>query len=376
MKYLTRFCFFLFILFISFSSSAQNENWRAKWIGVPYVEGDTNVWTAFRKEIVLSNIPGKAEVKIATDSKYWLWVNDKLVVFEGELKRGPNSSDTYYDELDLANYLRKGKNTIAILTWYWGRDGYDHKSSGKAALLFQGILGNKLTVSDSSWKAIRHPAFGNTGLPLPNYRLPEFNIYFDARKDISLWQHQNFNDNTWANAVGYGTPPVAPWNNLVKRPIPLWKNSGLIPYVNQADIPKQSDGKLIIAKLPKNITITPYLKIIAPAGLKIDIRTDNYKGGSEYNVRTEYITKEDEQDFETFGYMNGHEVLYNIPAGVKIISLKYRETRYNAERVGEFSCDDSFYNKLWQKSYNTLNVNMRDAIQDPDRERAQWWEMR
>ena len=373
MKYLSRFFYSLFFFILSFSSSAQKENWRAKWIGTSFAVGDSNIWTSFRKEIILKNVPKKADVKIATDSKYWLWINGKLVVFEGELKRGPNPRDTYYDELDIARYLQKGKNIIAVLTWYWGRDGFDHKNSGKPAMLFQAKLGDDMILSDNSWKAIRHPAFGNTGLPLPNYRLPEFNIHFDAGKDMDQWQQNNFNDNGWTNAMEYGIPPAAPWNDLIKRPIPLWKDSGLLTYVNDAGIPKQSNGKLIIAKLPKNITVTPYLEIAAPAGLKIDMRTDNYKGGSEYNVRTEYITKEGIQQFETFGYMNGHEVLYNIPAGVKIISLKYRETRYNAERVGEFSCSDSFYNKLWQKSYNTLNVNMRDAIQDPDRERAQWW---
>ena len=160
---------------------------------------------------------------------------------------------------------------------------------------------------------------------------------------------------------------------MVTRPITFWKDSGHLNYSNQADLTDKSNGKPIIAKLPKKITITPYLKIEAPGGLKIDIRTDNYKGGSEYNVRTEYITKEGLQEFETFGYMNGHEVQYTIPAGVKIIELKYRETRYNTERLGQFSCDDPFFNSLWEKSYNTLNVNLRDAIQDPDRERAQWW---
>lgn len=359
--------------FISFSCSAQSEKWQGHWIGVPYAEEGTNLWTSFRKEIFINAVPKNAVTKIATDSKYWLWVNGKMIVFEGQLKRGPNPRDTYYDELDLAPYLNRGKNIIAILTWYWGRDGFDHKNSGKPALLFESVEGDIKIISDKTWKAIRHPAFGNTGPPEPNYRLPEFNIYFDARNDVPLWQQSDFNDQSWANVTEYGVPPISPWNNMVKRPIPLWKDSGLINYVNQSDLPVQSAGNIIVAKLPKNITITPYLKIEAPDGLKIDIRTDNYKGGSEYNVRTEYITREGVQEFETFGYMNGHKVLYTIPSGVKIIELKYRETRYNTERVGEFLCDDLFFNKLWEKSYNTLNVNLRDAIQDPDRERAQWW---
>jgi len=356
----------------------HDVTWQAQWIGIPTAEKDTNVWTAYRKEWVIDVVPKIARTKIATDSKYWLWINGKMVVFEGALKRGPNPRDTYYDEVDLATYLVKGKNTIALLTWYWGRDGFDHKNSGKPALLFEATLGNKKLNSDASWKAFRHPAFGNTGAPYPNYRLPEYNIRFDARHDIARWNQPGFDDNAWSNVVVYGLPPIGPWNNLVLRPIPFWKDSGLLDYVSQSDTLEQIEGAptkshLIIARLPKNITITPYLKIEARAGLKIDMLTDNYKGGSEYNVRTEYITKEGIQEFETFGYMNGHEVHYRLPAGVKVLALKYRETRYNTERIGQFSCNDPFYNSLWQKSYNTLNVNMRDAIQDPDRERAQWW---
>jgi len=368
-------CFQFGLLFlISLSCAAQQPMvWQAKWVGIPYAERDTNIWTAFRKEQAVQNIPKKAIAKIATDSKYWLWVNGKLVVFEGELKRGPNPRDTYYDEVDLAPYLLKGKNTIALLTWYWGRDGFNHKNSGKPALLFECTLGDEAVVSDTSWKAIRHPAFGNTGLPLPNYRLPEFNIYFDARKDMPNWQLPDFDDRAWMEVQEYGSPPVEPWNRLVKRPIPLWNDSGLVPYVNKDTLPKESQGEVIVAQLPKNSTITPYLKIDAPAGLTIDMRTDNYKGGSEYNVRTEYITKGGVQEFETFGYMNGHEVHYTFPKGVKVLDLKYRETRYDTEQLGAFHCDDPFFNTLWKKSYNTLNVNLRDAIQDPDRERAQWW---
>jgi len=361
------------MLLICLSAFGQTTDWRAEWIGLPHAAVDTNVWTAFYNAYAIENVPKTAYAKIATDSKYWLWINGELVVFEGQLRRGPNPHDTYYDEVDIAPYLKKGENTIAVLTWYWGRDGFNHKNSGKSALLFEAALGSQLLRSDATWKAMRHPAFGHTGPPLPNYRLPEFNIHFDARRDLPNWYLGDAGNNAWQSVVSYGIPPVAPWNKLEKRPIPMWNDSGLVVYENDAELPRTSNGDTVVAKLPKNITITPYLKIDAPSGLKIDIRTDNYKGGSEYNVRTEYVTKEGVQDFETFGYMNGHEVRYAIPEGVNILELKYRETRYDTERVGVFTTDDPFFNTLWEKSYHTLNVNLRDAIQDPDRERAQWW---
>ncbi|MEI7525686.1 MAG: alpha-L-rhamnosidase C-terminal domain-containing protein [Mariniphaga sp.] len=349
------------------------QTWKAQWISAVESKNDTNIWQVFRKKINLPAMPQRATAKIAVDSKYWLWVNGEMVVYEGGLKRGPNPNDTYFDVVDLSRFLKKGMNTIAILSWYWGKDGFSHKNSGKAGLVAEINADEKIFGTDQSWKSMRHPAFGKSGDPHPNFRMADDNIHFDARKDPGNWNAPDFDDSSWPQAITLGSPPVSPWNNLVERPIPLWKVEELTKYENEAQLPKISDGKSIIAALPRNLTISPYLKIKAPAGLTIDMRTDNYKGGSEYNYRSEYITKEGVQEFESLAYLNGHWMIYTIPTGVEILELRYRETRYNTEFTGSFDCDDPFLNSLWIKCRNTMNVNMRDGIQDPDRERAQWW---
>lgn len=356
-------------------SSTVKANWQSDWITTANKDTVKNSWLCFRKTFQLPKKPDeKVFASIAVDSKYWLYINNKLVVFEGELKRGPTPNDTYYDEVDISSYLQKGANTVAVLVWFWGRDGFSHKNSGKAGLLLEAKAGKTIILkSDVSWKACIHPAYGFTGLPIPNSRLPEFNIHFDARRDITDWYKSDFDDAGWPLAVFAGKANGMPWNRLWKRPFPQWKDSGIISYKNDKSWPDVSKGETVEMQLPKNLSITPYLKIEAPAGLLIDIRTDNYKGGSEYNVRTEYVTKAGVQEFETFGYMNGHKVLYSIPPGIKILELKYRETRYNTNFLGFFNSSDTTLNKLWIKSLNTMNVNMRDAIQDPDRERSQWW---
>lgn len=362
-------------------------DWNAQWIGVsPYLKPDlseehdtidfyseSNQWNCFRKTFMVKEKPDSAIMKIAVDSKYWLWINDKIVVYEGGVKRGPNPNDTYYDVVDIAPYIIEGDNIIAILCWYWGKDGYSHKNSGKAGLVAELDLPDRQIVTNESWKAIRHPAYGKTGPPHPNYRMPDDNIHFDARADIGNWTSLSFDDDTWPNAIPFGKPPTSPWNQLIKRPIPIWRVTKLTQYENNDELPKISDGTPIIAYLPRNLTISPYLKIKAPAGLKIDMRTDNYKGGSEYNYRSEYITKDGVQEFESLAYLNGHWMIYDIPPGIEILELRYRETRFNTDFIGRFHCDDPFLNNLWMKCRNTMNVNMRDAIQDPDRERAQWW---
>lgn len=162
----------------------------------------------------------------------------------------------------------------------------------------------------------------------------------------------------------------AGWNQLVDRPIPFWKDYGLKPY---AKTEMQGDT-LLRAYLPYNAQITPYIRLKAPAGKCIRIRTDNYRGGSATNVFAEYRTCEGEQIFECKGWMNGHYVQYELPEGVEVLDVKYRETGYDTSFAGSFSCDDPMLTRLWDKSQRTLYITMRDTYMDcPDRERAQWW---
>jgi hypothetical protein len=351
--------------------SAQKNDWQANWIWQRQA-GPRNTWMAFRKTVVLDKAPVTAMAKIAVDSKYWLWVNGRQVVFEGELKREANPMDTYYDEVNLAPWLVAGKNSIAILTWYWGKEGHSHISSGQGGLVFECALDGKKIISDKSWKIKVHPGYDTVLTGLQPYRpLSAFNVIFDARKDIPGWTGKDYDDGSWANAVQKGTPPCEPWHRLIKRPIPLWKDYGLKDYVNPIRNQKGM-GAYMTATLPYNCQFTPYLKVKAPAGLMIDIRTDAYMDGGGHNVRAEYTTKEGIQEFESLGWMSGHEVYYTIPYGVEVIELKYRETGYDADFTGSFRCNDDFFNKLRQKCLRTLYVNMRDNYMDPTRERAMW----
>ena len=343
---------------------------QSKWIGSEHCQSTPNTWLCFRKTVHLPGVPGEMIANIAVDSKYWLWINGKMVVFEGGLKRGPAPGATYYDQVDIAPYLEKGENTIALLVWHFGKNGFSHVNSGTAALLFCAQGANLSIVSDKSWQCSVYRAYQNTEAPFPNYRLSESNIRFDARKELAGWNMPDFSGKLGAS-IEIVAPNEMPFGKLVARPIPMWKNGGLTDY---PEVVKNEKGDTIRCRLPYNCQITPYLHVKAPAGLVVGMLTDNYTGGSAYNVRAEYITREGEQEYESFGWMNGHEVLYVVPAGVEVLGVKYRETGYNADMKGSFACDDDFYNELWKRSARTLYITMRDNYMDcPDRERAQWW---
>ncbi len=353
---------------------AGNTDSQAKWITVADEKAnEANTWISFRKDVNISKVPKKANVQIAVDSKYWLWVNGELVVFEGGLKRGPTPKDTYYDEVDLAPYLSEGTNKIAVLVWFFGKDGFSHKNSGKAGLIIKSDI--EALNTNATWVGKIHPAFGNTDAPHPNYRLSESNIRFDANKDIADWQTADCqSDFGFASVAEIGEWGSAPWNNLVKRPIPFWKDYG----VKEAQFERRSAGAesdSVIAYLPYNMQMTPILDLgDDKGGNLVKIYTDHTFAGGETNVRAEYITKQGQQTYESLGWMNGQHIILIVPKSVTVNSVQYRETGYDAEATGLFSCDDEFYMRFWEKGLRTLYVNMRDTYFDcPDRERAQWW---
>lgn len=366
-----RAIFVFWLLFgIAATSNAQFSN-NAYWISTMESQSASNTWLGYRKTFRLDEIPAASKVRIAVDSKYWLWINGEPVVFEGGLKRGPNPYDTYYDEVDLSRYLKKGENLIAVLVWYFGKDGFSHKSSGKAALLFDSDFG---VVSNDGWECSVLSAFGTAGAPYPNFRLPESSIRYDARKDIGAWYVPGYNRRL-AQAQVIGRVGDRPWNVLVKRPIPLWKDHGLRPFAGAPVLPFTGIGDTLVLELPYNAQITPYLEVEAEAGKTITIFTDNYLTyhGAASNVRAEYVTRTGIQQYESFGWVNGHKVYFVIPAGVRVLDMQYRETGYDTDFAGSFNCADPFFNQLWEKAIRTLYLNMRDSYMDcPERERAQW----
>ena len=351
----------LSLIFIS-SVQAQEANWIT---AEDSTCNERNVWIEFRKDFDLKKKVKKAEARIAADSKYWLWINGEMAVFEGGLKRGPNRNDSYYDIIDLAPYLKKGKNDIRLLLWYFGKSGFSHNSSGKSGIIFDAPeIG---LTSDRTWLSQRLDAFQTADKPKPNYRLSEANIRYDARLEGQDRLKPSVEIGRWGDQ---------PWGGLVLRPIPQWKDYGIVE-VAFTETSDDQGNKVLTARLPYNTQMTPVIDVTdAAGGTLIRMETDHIMGGSEPCIGAEYITKEGRQKYESLGWMNGDElrIIYPAESGIVINSVEYRETGYDCEFEGRFTCSDETINRFWGKAMRTLYVNMRDTYFDcPDRERAQWW---
>ncbi len=378
----------LFIVTLFAFCNASAVDWgSAQWIW-QQEDGPSNTWVSFRKSFSLDKVPQNVDAYIAVDSKFWLWVNGEMVLFEGGLSRGPSQAgewdrkkgitptNTSFQTVNIQPYLKQGENTIAILAWYWGRETHKgtHIDSKKGGLLFYAKMGVQTVVSNSSWKAIQHPGYDNTIEPASK-ALVQYSVLFNAQKAMNDWSDKawytpDYSDNSWGAAVEKAAAGEAPWYGLEANIVPSLLDYGLQNYENNEalQLPFVSKGERISCKLPFNKQITPYFEIEAKAGDTIFITTDNRLN----RITATYITKEGSQSFESFSWMNGHEVRYTIPAGVKVKALKYRWMTVG-EMVGKFELDDPFYQRLWWMGNNTLFVCARDNFMDcPDRERALW----
>lgn len=371
------------------SSFADPVDWTSEWLWTP---GHVvpNSWVALRKEVSLDDISGRAIAHIAADTKYWLWINGELVVFEGGYTGGPSpvkasprvdyfpiASNKYYDTVDIRPYLKRGKNTIAALAWYYGDNGDKgaHVSSGKGGFIFQAEIGKTTVVSDASWKARAHPAYDPDVKKHPPYRIAAWSIKYDARNDLGDWSENawympGYDDSDWESAKTNRKPPAAPFFELFASEIPILKNYGLANCTNYPDsaFPFVSDGETVHCRLDLNKNYTPWFDIEAEPGLEIHVDSNM----SRNTIETFYTTRAGRQQFESYSWANGRIIEYTFPKGVVVHGLKHRWTGIG-ETPGTFEASDAWYERIWQMSENTLYICARDNFMDtPDRERGLW----
>lgn len=348
-----------------------------------------NVWQAYRKTFELASVPKQALCRIATDSRYWLFVNGKRVVQEGGLKRGPNPNACYFDVVDLGPFLREGKNEIAALVWFWGKEGFSHKNSGKVGFLLDATCNGKgglFLETGTDWKAavltetedgaelgVSQPFAASVADPQPNFRLPESHIRFDARKCPGNWTAEGFNDSAWPAAEVIEGEADSVWGPLYQRPFKGWKFGEIQPYAKVSESVK--DGvKTVIGRLPFNQHQSPWFRVEAKGGEVMTLKTDSYLVGDACTLRFEYVCRDGVQEFEFPEWLSGNQVEMTMPESVQVLETGYRPSGFPTEFTGMLECDDAFYGRLYDKAQKTLYVTMRDTYMDcPDRERALWW---
>ena len=363
--------------------TALEDYKKTDWGGAKWIWASTtsvNSYVAFRKTFSLDEVPEEAVANIAAESKYYLWMNEELAVFDGASKRGATPYDGFYEQVDLADYLKQGENTLVILVSYNGRGGNSSVDPGKAGLLFEMQAGDQTIVSDSSFKANRLRAYRNKGLlgaDWPNYSqssmLAEWNVYYDARESVGDYTASDFDDSAWEGATVVCEAGAQPFNDTYLSVIPLMKFDKEYTFLESEYIgQKLTQDTIIMIDLPENMQFSPYFELTAESsGLRFTYYTNTLTSQGIDSFRDDYVTAGGAQTYESLPWRSGSQLIIEAPAGITFTKIGYRRSGYDSERSGSFVTENEDVNTLWEKAVNTLLICMRDTYMDcPERERS------
>src|SRR5690606_32748422 len=117
------------------SASVVNKAWEASWIG-PFSEASRDYGVHhFRRSFELERKPKQFVVNVSADNRYRMFVNGAPVHI------GPARGDLEhwrFDTLDIAQFLQKGSNVLAVKVWNFGEVAPVAQQSIQTAFILQG----------------------------------------------------------------------------------------------------------------------------------------------------------------------------------------------------------------------------------------------
>ena len=177
-----------------------NNHWQAQWITHSTESVLEYGVFHFRKTFDLRNVPSEFIIHISADNRYRLFVNGKAVCF------GPSRGDLahwYYESIDIAPFLKSGKNLLAVMVWNFAGNKPYAQFSLKTGLIVQGNSASEEIVNtDITWKVLKSKAYLPTSADARE-SLREFIAVGPCdRLDAALypwnWETESFNDQSWS----------------------------------------------------------------------------------------------------------------------------------------------------------------------------------
>ncbi len=397
------------LLLISVNSFAQEVTFSASWISANGIALNEYNVIHLRKTVKLKTVPQNFKVKISADNQYRLFVNGKYVC------KGPGRSDLehwYYQTIDLAEYLKPGKNVLAAEVVNFGPQRGFSQLSHLTAFLMEGETENEQIINTgrNGWKAINNPAYFPKEV-LWQQRIDITQGLYVANPTDSIvgadflwgWQNPDFDDSNW-EAAKYLDISAYRFNNvsgifypdgwlLYERPIKnrIEKREEFITFYNW-------DGLKKIESL-KGLTV--------PANQKISILIDNevmslgypeiiLSGGKNSHVKVSYaetlfhadrIGKDNRSKIkgnQLIGYADifmpdgGENRLYrpnwfrsfryiqiDIKTGnepLEIVDYYNQKSEYPIELKAGFKTDNDFLNSLMETGWRTASLCAQDLL--------------
>lgn len=399
-------------LFLSFSKSQEinsnlfSKKWDANWViptkglYIPQCKGVYN----FRKEFFLDEVSKTFIIHIAADQQYRLFVNGNYVSYgnvHGDV------ASWQFDSFDIAKYLKKGTNVIAVEVWSYNTTPWAQLTL-RTALIVQGNSEIESIINtNQSWQV--KPDYSRTFLE------HDFNFFnqltgvgncekYVPAKSNNAWKLPNFSDSNFiaATPIEQGIPKQINTSNyywsLVPRSIPLMeeKTQQFKNIVSKQNVLISNN----FLKGDQSITISAntncsvifdqsYVTTAFPvlnvsqgkdASIQLIYSENTYNKeleknplfNSEYNLIRgyyDYFLPDGTENcifrplrFRTFRYIQMNIVTKDEPLIIQSFNSIF--TAYPFELKGSFTCNDTILNKIFEVGWRTARLCAHDTYYD------------
>lgn len=396
--------------------------WQAQWITHPTESTlDYGVFL-YRRTFQIDTLHDKYIVYVSADNKYKLYVNGE------EVCEGPARGDLNnwrFETINIAPFLRKGKNVIAAQVVNFGEFRHGAQQTFQTAFILQSDDKSKLNLNtgkNNGWKIIKNYAYDYipfTSDSVGGYYVAGPGDKIDASKYPWGWNQIDFDESHWLSprlatvefAVGRGFLFGSTWY-LVPRMIPFMKKR------------KETIKKIIrVSGIDKDNIGTD--KITIPPNSKVSILYDNrlhtvgfpelvISKGKNAQIKITYAEALFEKSSKNYSAHGGWEKLnrnnfdqqeirgyYDIimadggahrkfsPLALRVFRFVQFDietkdepliiddyyniyTAYPFDKKAGFISDNDTLSKIWDVAWRTLQNSSQDVFLDPYYEQLQY----
>ena len=322
----------------------------AKWV---WVEKDCSpdTYGEFFDEFTWEE--GNVNCLLSCDSDYTLFINGKFVASN---QYGDFEWYKSYDTIDITKFLKKGKNTIAVLAWYFGTDSQRYLKA-TAGLIFElQSNGVALLASGENTRARYSNAYKQGAKKLVTYQLG-YSFCYDATKEDD-WKTTG---NGFQKAV-----LINKKSSFVERPT---KKLKLLERVHGTVV--LSEDNHYILDLGKETVGLATLKFLSTTAQKIvvawgeDVQNGHVRQKIENrDFSFEYIAKKGENNYTNYMLRLGCrylEIYTELPIEIEYVGLIPQVYSITEKKV---VLKDTLDQKIYDSCVNSLKLCMMEHYVD------------
>jgi hypothetical protein len=364
--------------------------WPAHWIWAAGATGGHQA-VAFRRTLVLDEVPATVPARVCAQARYALWVNGVLV------SRGPvraNPRRRRFDVVELAPSLRVGENVVGVVAvryagavaWWMPGPAFGNQALAGGFVLeaqaapARGSVG-PLLVSDGEWQARRLEGWDAEAVG--GFVVGRGREGIDLRDLPDDWMAAgdgHVHDDGWApahvvDAKGFGEsgriePPTNPLGPYVASRLspPHAEHVVLVQAGDGAWL--ADDGRVVVGQVALDLDGPEGTEVIALPVEQTDAGTDT---AMERSPGLKVVLDGTRRTVQTFDRHGFRSLRIDPPEGVTVHGVTVQERLHPVAGGSSFRCSDPLLEEVWAVGRRTVSICSHDAYIDcPTREQRAW----